>query len=599
MPPLGARFARWPALAISLLVLAGSGVSAVRAQGCPGCAPLDDLAGSPYLGRPMGLYPGVTNSPPPVHLALALSAAAGVMPRDDGGFLDPDGWIGLLSIGMSNANQEFAVFERADDASASRNARVVIVDGAVGSQTAEEIADPSAPYWTTVDDRVAAAGLDPDQIQVLWLKEADGAVPDTSFPAHADTLQAHLRAIVVHLKDRFPRLALCYLSSRIYGGYTARPDRGEPLSYETAFAIRGLIEDQIGGDPGLNADPNAGPVEAPVLLWGPYLWANGVIPRASDGLTWLAGDYEPDNVHPSPSGEVKVALLLGSFFSSDPTATVWHADDSGEGLQVVTAEADAYVDGALPSTNFGAAAALAWRWQSIRSYVRFDLSGATDPPLRAKLSLMCLPDDAILETEIVVVTDNGWEELTITAANAPAFDGAVLGAIPAASRGTAVSLDVTDAVAAAIAGSPGAAELTLGIRAAGVSAAVHRAGSRESIDPPRLVLTMPPGVVHAAGAPRLDPRLDVAPNPLARAATVTLTLEHDAASLAIDVFDVRGRRVRRLADGPVGAGPHGWSWNGRDDAGRPLPAGVYFVRAAAGAPGSPDVRLARKISLVR
>jgi hypothetical protein len=589
---------RWPVLAAPLFVLAG-GVSPVRAQGCRGCTPLDDLAGSPYLGFPMGLYPGVTNSPPPAHLALALGGAADVMPRNDGGFPDPDGWIGFLAIGMSNANQEFAVFERADDANASRNARVVIVDGAMGSQTAEEITNPSAPYWRSVDDRVAAAGLDRDQIQVVWLKEAEGNVPDESFPAHAELLRAHLRAIVVHLKDRFPHLALCYLSSRIYGGYTTRPGRGEPLSYETAFAVRGLIEDQIGGDPGLNADPDAGAVEAPVLLWGPYLWANGVISMASDGLTWLAGDYEADNVHPSASGEAKVAALLGSFFAADPTATPWHEGDSGEGLQVVTAEADAYVDGTHRSTNFGRNGSLAWRWQNMRSYVRFDLAGVVDPPLRAKLSLMCPPDEAILGTKVVVVTDNGWDELTITAANAPALDGATVGVIPAASRGTAVSLDVTDAVAAAIAASPGTAELTLGIKATALSAAVHKVGSRESIDPPRLVLTMVPGVVHAALPLAQGSRLVVAPNPFVRAATVTLTVERVATSLVIDVFDVGGRRVRRLADGPVGVGAHGWSWNGRDDAGRPLPGGVYFVRAVAGGPGSGEVRLSRKISLVR
>ena len=212
---------------------------------------------------------------------------------------------------------------------------------------------------------------------------------------------------------------------------------------------------------------------------------------------------------------------------------------------------------------------------------------------------MCPPDDAILETKVVVVTDNGWDEMTITAANAPAFDGATLGVIPAASRGTAISLDVTDAVAAAIAASPGTAELTLGLKAAALSAAAHRAGSRESIDPPRLVLTIVPGVVHAANPLGGGPRLVVAPNPFARAATVTLALERVTASLVIDVFDVGGRRVRRLADGPVDAGAHGWSWNGRDDDGRPLPGGVYFVRAVAGGRGSDGVRLSRKISLVR
>ncbi len=52
--------------------------------------------------------------------------------------------------------------------------------------------------------------------------------------------------------------------------------------------------------------------------------------------------------------------------------------------------------------------------------------------------------------------------------------------------------------------------------------------------------------------------------------------------VALAVFDVNGRRVRLLAEGPLGAGRHAVAWDGRDDAGRRLPAGTYFVRMSAG-----------------
>ncbi|MBK6897700.1 MAG: carbohydrate-binding protein [bacterium] len=50
------------------------------------------------------------------------------------------------------------------------------------------------------------------------------------------------------------------------------------------------------------------------------------------------------------------------------------------------------------------------------------------------------------------------------------------------------------------------------------------------------------------------------------------------------VFDARGTRVRILADGRMPAGTHALTWDGRDDDGRLLASGVYFMRfEAAGA----------------
>ncbi len=43
------------------------------------------------------------------------------------------------------------------------------------------------------------------------------------------------------------------------------------------------------------------------------------------------------------------------------------------------------------------------------------------------------------------------------------------------------------------------------------------------------------------------------------------------------VHDVRGRRLRRLADIYAGKGEHRLVWRGRDDGGRRVPGGVYCV----------------------
>jgi len=124
------------------------------------------------------------------------------------------------------------------------------------------------------------------------------------------------------LKDKFPNLRIAYPSSRIYAGYASTPLNPEPYAYESAFSVRWLIEDQMEGKPELNYDPEKGDVESPLLLWGPYLWGDGVNPR-TDGLVWLREDLAGDGTHPSLSGRQKVAEMLLRFFKIDMNAKRW------------------------------------------------------------------------------------------------------------------------------------------------------------------------------------------------------------------------------------------------------------------------------------
>ena len=87
--------------------------------------------------------------------------------------------------------------------------------------------------------------------------------------------------------------------------------------------MRWLIEAQANNDPNLNYDAAKGPAVAPLLLWGPYLWADGVTPRQSDHMVWLREDLGPDGTHPSTSGRQKVAQMLLDFFRTDPNARRW------------------------------------------------------------------------------------------------------------------------------------------------------------------------------------------------------------------------------------------------------------------------------------
>jgi hypothetical protein len=247
--------------------------------------------------------------------------AAQVVPRNPAGGIDQaNGRIVLVSIVMSNATQEFSVFKSLADTFAAKNPRLVIVDCAQGGQTAANISNPNATFWTVADQRLANAGVTPQQVQVAWVKEAN-AGPREAFPRHAAILDSEFVLIARILKSRYPNIVLAYWSSRTYGGYATSTLNPEPFAYESGFAVKWTITRQINGDTALAyIGPNA---RAPWLGWGAYLWADGLVPR-SDGLIWLCDDFVPsDRTHPSTSGRLKVATMLLNFFSRDTTAKGW------------------------------------------------------------------------------------------------------------------------------------------------------------------------------------------------------------------------------------------------------------------------------------
>jgi flagellar basal-body rod modification protein FlgD len=58
----------------------------------------------------------------------------------------------------------------------------------------------------------------------------------------------------------------------------------------------------------------------------------------------------------------------------------------------------------------------------------------------------------------------------------------------------------------------------------------------------------------------------------------TLSQRGDA---RVDVLDVAGRLVRTWTLGSLGSGPHEIAWDGRDDSGTSVAAGLYRVRVRA------------------
>ena len=319
--------------------------------------PLTDLAGL-YKGEDGGLYGGGNNTPPEALRAAHVKESAKICPRDADGEPSPNGKIGFITLGFSNPSIESEDFKRTADTDPQKSPDVIIVNGCIGGRSAvmwawdgadillkaeqerldkemdvlhmpkenrRTSAGTAKDTWPTLAKRITEAGLSPKQVQVCWLKQVEAnPSPLGDFPAHARVLQADVTAILNIARYYYPNLRVVYLSSRTFGGWSERTSGSpEPYAYESGFATRWIMQSQSNGDPQLNFDGERGAINAPLVLWGPYLWACGNSPRKFDGLTWTLNDVRDDHLHPSTSGCRKTTALLLNFFKTNKETRRW------------------------------------------------------------------------------------------------------------------------------------------------------------------------------------------------------------------------------------------------------------------------------------
>lgn len=471
---------RWAVLVVAFVACLGP---ACGSTNCTGCMALPQAGSIGWLYRGSyegGLYPGGALDPPPAHAAAAVAASAHVVPRAPDGTPHDDGLIGLVSIGMSNAAQEFAAFEHLTQSDPMHSARVVLINGAVGGYTAADMAAVDAagasasPYWQNLLARVAAGGLSPEQVQVAWIKVSDPAASAAPFPTHALELAGEIAQIARTLRAGFPNLRLAYLSSRTFGGFSSA---GEPVAFETGLAVKWVIAAQITGDSTLAHGEDGSAAVAPVLLWGPYLWSDPSLPSPPPG-TLLSSDFEPDGTHPSASGEAKVAASLAGALAMSTASAAWWQPDPGMQSVVLEASADAYVSNLAPLTHHGAEPVL--DAGAGTAVVRFDLPSISGQVVRASLWMRVEQGAGGWIDE----RDPGsWTEAMLDSTTLPPSSG-IVAAFPFSSREASVAVDVTASVNAKIASSASSVGFGIGAPPGGMA----RFSSRETSSGPRLVL---------------------------------------------------------------------------------------------------------------
>ena len=258
-----------------------------------GLTALPDLGTGTYKGEQGGLYLGGSNTAPPDHLLAGVKLARSIEPLDVDGRKAPGGKIVLLSVGFSNPNMEFPVFQKHAAQDPGINPHLVTINGCVGGQASNVIADPKSNYWKIVDQRLSEAGLTVKQVQTLWIKLVFPG-PSQPFPIESKKLYTDLIGVLHTVHDRFPNLKTAYILNRTYGGFTETGGSPEPWAYEMGFSVK----------------------------WGPYSWTDGVKGR-KDGMVFLREDLADDGLHPSVKGQEKVAELMMHFFKTDAAAKPW------------------------------------------------------------------------------------------------------------------------------------------------------------------------------------------------------------------------------------------------------------------------------------
>jgi len=261
---------------------------------------------------------------------------------------------------------------------------------------------------------------------------------------------------------------------------------------------------------------------------------------------------------------------------------------------------DAWVRSSSPSSNFGSSPVLSVRGSgtTIRSYLKFSVTGVTGTVQSAKLRLR-VTDGGTSGGSVFSVSNNfagtatPWTESALRWNNAPSVSGSALSATGAVTANTWVELDVTSAIT-------GSGTYSFAV-SGGTSNQVDYSSS-EGANSPQLVVVVSGSVpAETVSAPDLEAAVgpgDLAlhanrPNPFRSETTIRYSLPRTM-PVRLVVYDVTGRAVRTLVEGLQDAGERRTSWDGKDDRGLLVGAGMYLYRLEAG-----GERLTRKMSLLK
>lgn len=195
---------------------------------------------------------------------------------------------------------------------------IPFVNAAIGGADARKWA--TGNLWPRVRESIESAGVQPDEIEVVWMLHSFQGTANPEVQQFCIALQDIIEQVI----EEFPSIRMIYVSDRGWGGWSTglatdgTPNNGEPGVWAQAVGIDHLVA------------TNRDRADKVWVGWGPYVWANGDEPRA-DGVSWPRSYFQTDGVHWRREGRVAYAELLDQFFSTDETAGWYRLEgDSGD-----------------------------------------------------------------------------------------------------------------------------------------------------------------------------------------------------------------------------------------------------------------------------
>ncbi len=67
------------------------------------------------------------------------------------------------------------------------------------------------------------------------------------------------------------------------------------------------------------------------------------------------------------------------------------------------------------------------------------------------------------------------------------------------------------------------------------------------------------------------------PNPFNQATTIKYALKVNS-EISIEIYNIKGQKIRTLIDSKMQSGPHSIFWDGKDEKGQAVPSGIYFSK---------------------